>query len=299
MGGEICHGCSKFKDSGLKLAITGASGFIGKHLLKELLLDNVELSIVGRNFNDPLFANKNIKLIKLDISNPPKNTFELMGRPDVLIHLAWGGLPKYLSLHHFELELPAQYRFLKGLVQAGLKNLLVTGTCFEYGMQSGELEEGMLEKPINPYGSAKNTLLKQLTYLQSELPFSLVWARLFYMYGAGQSEHSLMSQLANSVSRGEKVFRMSGGEQLRDFLPVEDVVEKLIFLAKARMNIGVVNICSGIPISVRGFVESQIKKNGWAIDLDLGFHPYANYEPMAFWGSSRKFRNLIEQINGY
>jgi len=50
-------------------------------------------------------------VVRLDLAAAPANTFELLERPDVLIHLAWGGLPNYRSLHHFEQELPLQYRF--------------------------------------------------------------------------------------------------------------------------------------------------------------------------------------------
>lgn len=280
----------------MKLAITGATGFIGKHLLKKLESSDIDISIAVRNVEAVQLPNKNIRLVRMDISSPPNNAYEILGSPDILIHLAWGGLPQYLSFHHFESELPLQYKFIKGLVHAGLRNLLITGTCFEYGMQSGELNESAIAMPENPYGFAKVTLLNQLKYLQTEIPFSLIWARLFYMYGFGQSEFSLMSQLNKAVLSGEKVFKMSGGEQLRDFLPVEEVAERLLFLAKTKKNIGVVNICSGIPISIRRFVELQIKKNEWKIDLDLGHYPYAAYEPMAFWGAPYKFDSLIQRV---
>ena len=80
----------------------------------------------------------------------------------MLIHLAWGGLPNYRSLHHVETELPAQYRFLRGLVEAGLQSLVVAGTCFEYGMQSGPLDEEQPTRPETPYGFAKDTLRREL-----------------------------------------------------------------------------------------------------------------------------------------
>ena len=139
-----------------------------------------------------------------DLAKAPSNAFELMDGPDVLIHLAWGGLPNYNSLHHFEQELPAQYRFLKRLVQSGLKNLVVTGTCFEYGMQSGPLREEMETRPTNPYGLAKDALRRQLEFLKRERSFRLTWVRLFYLYGDGQAENSLLPQLKAAVERGDK-----------------------------------------------------------------------------------------------
>lgn len=216
-----------------------------------------------------------------------------MGRPDVLMHLAWGGLPNYKSLHHFEEELPAQYRFLIGLVESGLKNLLVTGTCFEYGMQSGSLDEEIETQPNNPYGFAKDTLRRQLEFFRQGKPFSLTWARLFYLYGDGQAENSLLSQLKKAVGRGEKVFDMSGGEQLRDYLHVSDVARYLVSLAMTLRDNGIVNVCSGKPISVRSLVEGWVEENRWSIDLNLGCHSYPDYEPMVFWGNASKLKNCL------
>ena len=77
--------------------------------------------------------------------------------------------------------------------------MLVTGTCFEYGMQSGYLSEKMITNPGNPYALAKDSLRKFLLSLQREVPFTLQWARLFYMYGSGQNPNSILAQLDNAV----------------------------------------------------------------------------------------------------
>jgi nucleoside-diphosphate-sugar epimerase len=211
-----------------------------------------------------------------------------------LIHLAWEGLPNYKSLVHFEEELPAQYRFLKGLIESGLKNLLVTGTCFEYGMFSGPLNEDMETRPNNPYGFAKDTLRRQLEYLQQIKLVNLTWARLFYVYGDGQSQNSLLSQLRNTVERGETVFNMSGGAQLRDYLHVSVVARYLVALLMTGLNNGIINVCSGTPISVRKLVEDWIEQNDWSINLNLGYYPYPDYEPMDFWGNDKKLKSIIE-----
>jgi len=164
------------------------------------------------------------------------------------------------SLRHFEEESPAQYRFLKALIESGLKNLLVTGTCFEYGMRSGPLSEDSEARPCNPYGFAKDTLRRQLEYLQQVRPFNLTWTRLFYLYGEGQAGNSLLPQLKRAVERGDGLFNMSGGEQLRDYLPVADAVKYLFSPAMIARDNGVVNVCSGKPISVRKLVEGWISE---------------------------------------
>jgi dTDP-6-deoxy-L-talose 4-dehydrogenase (NAD+) len=277
----------------MKVAVTGASGFIGRHVLVELESRSVVATVVIRPSSSasPSLAKHTTAL--MDLQNPPPNAFELMGAPDVLIHLAWGGLPNYKSLHHFEQELPAQYRFLKGLVESGLKNLVVTGTCFEYGMQSGSLDEEIETRPNNPYGFAKDALRRQLEFFRQEKPFSLTWARLFYLYGDGQAENSLLPQLKGAVERGDKVFNMSGGEQLRDYLHVSDVARHLVSLAMTMRDNGIVNVCSGKPISVRSLVEGWVEENRWSIDLNLGRHSYPDYEPMVFWGNASKLKNCL------
>lgn len=279
----------------MKIAVTGANGFIGRHVLKELANYPVEVfPIVRRKKSFSKGEIINTSQICLDLSELPEDPFRHIGNPDVLIHLAWDGLPNYKSIHHFEQELITQYTFLKSVVEFGLKSLVVTGTCFEYGFQSGPLSEKLKTSPTNPYGFAKDVLRCQLEYLQGVSPFLLTWARLFYLYGEGQAESSLMSQLSKAVLNGEETFKMSGGEQLRDFLPVTEAAKYIVSLAMASVNIGTVNVCSGKPISIRKLVEQQLTENDWRIKLDLGYYSYPEFEPMAFWGEREKLNMFLK-----
>ena len=255
-------------------------------MLSALQLHDVEVVAVTRDASKLGELSEAVHIVEMDIAHPSPENFGQMGHPDVLIHLAWDGLPNYKSLHHFETELPRQYNFLKSMIGAGLSSLLVTGTCFEYGMQSGPLVADLPTKPNNPYGYAKDNLRKQLTFLKSTAHFNLTWARLFYMYGEGQSNTSLYPKLKEAASRGDKVFNMSKGEQLRDYLQAEEVARQIAQLAMTRKDIGAFNICSGNPTSVRRLVEQWLVDNGWEIELNLGYYPYPDYEPMAFWGVS-------------
>lgn len=277
----------------MKIAVSGATGFIGRHVLADLAARSLDTVALVRSAGEQSTSSLPSKAVELDIHQAPSNAFQMMGCPDVLIHLAWSGLPNYKSLHHFEQELQAQYAFIKLLIESGLKAVVVAGTCFEYGMQSGSLDEEIPARPSNPYGFAKNTLRCQLEYLKAIHPFQLTWGRLFYLYGEGQSENSLWPQLVQTAQRGEKFFNMSGGEQLRDYLPVSEVAGYLVSLALARKDIGVVNICSGKPVSVRSLVEGWIKENGWSLAPKFGHYAYPDYEPMAFWGDSKKLNLLI------
>jgi nucleoside-diphosphate-sugar epimerase len=269
----------------MKVAVTGARGFIGRHVLGELAHRGVEVIATERpgGARDRPAAG-NVRWIALDIARPPENPFAALGSADVLLHLAWDGLPNYRSLHHFETELPRQFNFLSNLVRDGLPALVAVGTCFEYGDQSGPLAADIETRPTNPYGFAKDALRKQLQYLRTVHPYKLTWARLFYMYGEDQPATSLFAKLKAAVAAGQKQFPMSGGEQLRDYLPVNEVARRLVNLAMNPGNPGPVNVCSGRPISIRRLVEKWITDNGWKIEPKYGELPYPDYEPMAFWG---------------
>lgn len=277
----------------MRIAVTGATGFIGRHVLRWLTDRNTDVVAMLRPGSQSKTSLGNVTTVEIDLEAPPADLFDRLGRPEAVIHLAWQGLPNYNALVHFENELPVQYRFAKRLIDGGLKRLVVAGTCLEYGMQSGELMESTAAAPTNPYGYAKNCLRQQLEFLKKVQPFSLVWGRLFYMHGEGQAPNSLLPQLEQAISRGDSVFNMSGGAQLRDYLPVQDVAAYLARAALVDEDAGVVNICSGKPVSVRSLVEGWIVERDAGIALNLGHFAYPDYEPMAFWGDRRKLDTYL------
>jgi nucleoside-diphosphate-sugar epimerase len=282
----------------VELLVTGATGFIGRHLVSALLTRGHVVTAVARcegaARNMPWIAQ--VQFLAADVQTPLSFLqIKAFAAHDALIHLAWPGLPNYKAKFHIEQNLPANIRFIGDLVDAGLPRVMVTGTCFEYGMQSGCLIETMETQPTNAYALAKDGLRKQLQDLQHSKPFELLWTRLFYMHGTGQNPNSLLAQLDHAIAAGEPEFRMSGGEQLRDYLPVSDVAERLALLLDCPIAQGVFNICSGKPMSVRSLVEQHIERRGSHIRPVLGYYPYPDYEPMAFWGSNQKFEDWIFQ----
>ncbi|QYE35951.1 NAD(P)-dependent oxidoreductase [Polymorphobacter sp. PAMC 29334] len=279
----------------MKVAVTGASGFVGRHVVAALARRGVE--VVASSRTRPVNLPVGIAHVAIDLADAG-DVFDRLSRPDAIIHLAWAGLPNYRSLHHFETELPLQYAFLRRLIDGGADRLIIAGTCYEYGMQDGELDETVDARPGNPYAYAKDALRQQLEFLRAARPFDLTWLRLFYMYGEGQAATSLYPQIMAAIARGDARFPMSGGEQLRDFLPVVDVAAAIVDVALGVQGAGILNVCSGKPTSVRGFVERVVRENGSSITLDRGIFPYPDYEPMAFWGSSSRLERLLGEIDG-
>ena len=99
---------------------------------------------------------------RVELHGDHADSFARLGSPDVLIHLAWGGLPNYRDRKHADHELPAQRRFLGALLASGLKRLVVTGTCAEYGLREGALDETMPAEPLLEYAKAKDSLRRWL-----------------------------------------------------------------------------------------------------------------------------------------
>ncbi len=280
----------------MKVLVTGATGFIGNYVVEELFGHDCTVIASSSNIEKALQANWFDKVtyipFNLESFDDTIDYYNLFDRPDILIHLAWEGLPNYKSLFHEEVNLPRHLSFLTNLTRNGLTDLTVTGTCFEYGMQEGSLKENMPSLPANPYGRAKNSLRLQLEELQKEYSFSFKWARLFYMYGKGQHPNSLLSQLDKALAAGDEVFNMSGGEQVRDFLPVEKVAANIVKMALQKKVTGIINCCSGQPVTVSNFVEAYLTNNSKQIKLNAGFYPYPDYEPMSFWGDDTKLRTI-------
>ncbi|QEC65957.1 NAD-dependent epimerase/dehydratase family protein [Panacibacter ginsenosidivorans] len=280
-----------------KILVTGSTGFIGNYVVQELLKNNYQvIASSAREEKAKQFSwYSQVKYVAFNFQDFDEsiNYALFFDSPDAVIHLAWEGLPNYKSLFHFETNLPLHYKFLKNLIVNGIKDITVTGTCFEYGMQDGSLSEDMQSMPANPYALAKDSLRKFLQELQKVEPYMLKWIRLFYMYGSGQNPNSLLSQLDKALANGDKVFNMSGGEQTRDYLPVEKVATYVVQIATQNNVTGIVNCCSGKPSTVKSLVEKYLEEKNKNISLNLGHYQYPDYEPMHFWGDDKKLKTII------
>jgi len=280
----------------MKIAVTGANGFIGRHVVAAALQAGHRVLAVCRSPQAAagLQWPSEVEIVTAEIEKPDDAVLARIASADVCIHLAWGALDNFKSMSHVETELPAQYAFLRALLTAGLRKLVVAGTCLEYGMKFGPLHEDTPADPVTPYGLAKDGLHRQLARLQqAEGGFTLVWARLFYLHGELTGRRTLLMQLKEAVARGDRAFPMSQGEQLRDYLSVDEVARRLVALAASPAAQGTYNVCSGSPVSVRRLVEQWIAENGWNISPDLGRYPYPDYEPLAFWGDSRRIDAIM------
>jgi len=276
----------------VKIAVTGATGFIGRHVRNVLATSEHSVRLLVRNPNKAGALARNETIVEGDISATKSNWFEILGFPDIVIHLAWGGLPNYLDSWHIDAELPRQLRFLTSLLSGGLKKILITGTCYEYGLVSGSLSETDETKPNTPYGLAKDNLRKEIFKLKLQLPFDLIWARVFYPYGEGQCKSSLYSELQTCIESGQKDFLIGSGDRVLDFVDIREVARTLVELSVSASNVGVINIGSGKPKSVYKFVEGLIASRNSNVQIVVGGRTDRSYESPSFWADKSKLESL-------
>jgi dTDP-6-deoxy-L-talose 4-dehydrogenase (NAD+) len=279
----------------VKILVTGSTGFVGRHVVQWLVdhgYDDVVATGTSIEKAKQFSWFSHVRFIPCDYFAEDINYYEFFGRPDLLIHLAWKGLPNYMARFHMEENLPVEMRFLRSFAASKKTKIAAIGTCYEYGVVNGSIAEDHPTNPNTVYAAAKDALRRYLAFLAAESGISWNWIRLFFLYGEGQSLKSLLPQLDAAIARGDAEFPMSGGEQLRDYLPVEKVAEYICRIALSKEE-GVVNCCSGGMISVRRLVEERVALTSSNIRLKTGVYDYPAYEGMAFWGDARRLREVI------
>lgn len=274
----------------MRVLVTGATGFVGRHVVPALLARGCAVTVLCRDAAkaQAMPWGQDVEIAKGDLAGLTPAQLDHLAEHERILHLAWEGLPNYKAETQITEVLPRHLEFLRQLIERGAKHLLVTGTCLEYGLVEGALSEGLEPAPVTAYGRAKDALRRGLEPVCEAHGAHLVWARLFYMHGPGQSEKSLLSQLDRAITAGEKTFNMSGGEQLRDYLPVTGVADLLAELLLQDAAQGIINCASGKPVSVRQLVEEHLRGRGADMALNLGHYPYPDYEPMRFWADTTK-----------
>jgi nucleoside-diphosphate-sugar epimerase len=284
------------------ILVTGATGFVGSHVVEQAILAGHPVIATGRKAStfEQLPFSRGVRFIECDLHKDWSPLLDVAGDVAALIHLAWPDLPDFRNARHVSVHLGADARFVLAMLDAGLPMMVGVGTCLEYGIREGALVETMRADPQLPYPIAKDTLRRLFLPAFSEKGRAMRWARLFYMYGPRQNARSLLSQLDHAIAEGKDRFPMSGGQQVRDYLPVEEVARRLVTLAAAPVTTpaialatdGIFNICSGQPQTVEALVRNHIAQRSAIIEPELGVYPYPDYEPMSFWGETNRFTSL-------
>jgi len=280
----------------MKVLVTGASGGLGDLIVERLLKLGHKVIASSRDidkarncvwFDKVIYKNYTIG------KNHDTDLYQYFEQPDLLIHLAWEKLNEYKNPEHLTNILESHKAFLQNLVTNGLKDMSVIGTCYEYGVIEGELEENMRSTATLPYPQAKNLLREFLEEQQKTHHFMLKWIRVFYVFGAVKGRKNLFALLEEAIENNVNFFNMSGGEQIRDFLSPARISEIIVSVSLQTKVLGIVNCCSGKPVKLKDFVLQYLEDKRYKMKLNLGFYPYADYEPMNSWGSIAKLQAAL------
>jgi nucleoside-diphosphate-sugar epimerase len=270
------------------ILITGATGFLGSNLLDKISNENYKIIAIVSSENH-ILQNKypNIDFIVVRLEEIDSHFF-IKNKIDILIHFAWSNVSKVMLDSHLIDEFKLQKSFLKIAFDNGLKKVIISGSCFEYGKIEGGIDVDTTPLPNTCYGIAKNNLRIWInSYINDfNIEVSVIWLRIFYAYGSGQHERSLYTQLMQAIKNSDKEFNMSHGEQIRDFISVDEIANSVSQILSEKHNFGLVikNICSGEGVSVKDFVEKILLTNNAKLNLNLGYYTVPEYEPFSFWG---------------
>ena len=275
----------------MRVLLTGATGFIGSHVARLLVSEGCEVHTVVRESSDLWRINDIVPLLRLVrcdlLASDELDVYLERIQPDLCIHLAWYAVPgKYLtSVENLSL-LNASLRLAARLAGLGCKRFIGLGTCIEYDTSLGYLSEESPTRPCNLYAASKlalQTVLNQLTHITG---MEVAWPRIFYLYGPFEDERRLVPSVICSLLRNQLV-RVTKGEQIRDYLHVEDVAAAIWAVARSNLS-GPVNIGSGEPIAVRDIVTNIGAILSRPELIALGVLPYSVSEPMFICANNRR-----------
>jgi len=229
--------------------VTGAAGFIGRHCLPYLMEKGYEVHAVSITPVKSVFSN--IHWHQVDLMDSTQ-TDELFARvqPTHLLHCAWCVVGKNWASHENFEWTQASFALIKSFVKHGGKRATIAGSCAEYDWDFGYCSESLT--PLSPrtvYGACKQSLYILMNAFAEQNELSLAWGRIFFLYGPHQNPASLIPYVIQSLIKGETA-KCSHGNQIRDFLHVEDVASAFISLLDSQVT-GPINIASGNPIKLK------------------------------------------------
>lgn len=274
-----------------KVLVTGANGYLGRHVVNSLLERNCK--VIASDFN---FDGLDERVIKCEtpIFSEDKDLFDKLGRPDIIIHLAWRNGFVHNSDTHIT-DLPNHYKFLKNMIDSGVERLSVMGSMHEIGYWEGPIKEDTPTNPTSLYGIAKNSLREMLNILNMDKKVKITWLRAYYIMGDDLKNNSIFSKIVQKENEGAEKFPFNSGKNKYDFIDVDELADQIVAATLQDEILGIVNCCTGKPCSLGEKVEEFIRKNNFKIKLDYGAFPDRPYDSPGVWGDPSKINSILNK----
>ena len=277
--------------SAKRILVTGANGYIGTHVVKELLSRGIDVVACDISLTD---VDSGARLLEADIFSDSNDIYELAGRPDALIHLAWKNGFKHNLFTHIE-DLPLHIRFLEKMVDSGIKSLSVMGSMHEVGYFEGAITADTPTNPLSLYGIAKNALRQALEVLVKEKDVAFHWLRGFYIYGDDVKSSSVLGKIIEADKNGQEFFPFTSGKNLCDYISVYELARQIVSASLQTKYTGIINCCSGKAVSLGEVAENFIKQNSLNIKLQYGAFPERAYDSPAVWGNNEIIKLILAE----
>lgn len=272
-----------------KVLVTGSSGYIGRHVVKSLL--DLGFQVIAADIQNQGVDERAI-VVNGSIFDGDENIYVKLQEPDVCIHLAWRNGFVHNATTHME-DLSAHFSFLKNMIQGGLKNLAVMGTMHEVGYWEGAIDEDTPCNPMSLYGIAKNALRQSMVQLTKENEVNLYWLRAYYILGDDMRNHSIFTKILQAAEEGKKKFPFNSGKNLYDFISVDQLAKYIALAATQGEVTGIINVCTGKPMSLAERVEAFIEEKKLDIRLEYGAFPDRPYDSPGVWGDPTKMQMIL------
>ena len=276
----------------MKVAVTGAGGYIGRFVVKTLADQGHEVVAID-------FVHQGIderaKICDVNIFSGEPVVYEKMGCPDSVIHLAWKDGFVHNSNAHMD-NLSSHYKFLRNLVDARCKNISVMGTMHEIGFYEGKIDENTPCNPLSQYGIAKNALRQALLTYTKDKDVNIFWLRAYYILGDDKKNNSIFAKLLAAAEAGKKEFPFTTGKAKYDFIQVDELAKQIVAASTQDKYTGIINVCSGKPVSLGDRVEQFIKEKGLDISLQYGVFPERPYDSKIEYGDNTIISKIMENV---
>lgn len=273
----------------MKVLVTGANGYIGQGIVKQLLKDGHKVIAADFSTENIVTEACAIECDIFSITNP----YEYFGAPDVLLHLAWRNGFVHNAISHIE-DLPNHYKFIKAFFDAGVSQVAVLGTMHEVGFFEGSINENTPTNPQSLYGIAKNTLRNAVSVLANNTNTIVQWIRGYYIVGNSEFGCSIFSKITMAEREGKTEFPFTTGQNQWDFVDYSDFCNQVAKIVAQKKVTGIINACSGRPEKLADRVERFIKDNGYKIKLAYGTFPDRPYDSKAVWGNNDKINQIMK-----